>query len=148
MIRIPLLTSLNQPEMTYLNSIVLLKTPRKILNTFFILDTGSPTTILSYLDAYRLQIPFDSLQKTKVVSIGGRKYQGYSFNRVTFNFKSEDNQLVVEEFPVCVIKPTCESEREELFGIPTIIGTDFLKEKRYILFCDMDSNVAYLEKKI
>jgi len=36
---------------------------------------------------------------------------------------------------------------EELLKIPTIIGTDFLKEKRYVLFCDMSSNVAYLEKK-
>jgi len=95
----------------------------------------------------RLQIPFDSLPKTNIVSIGGRKYQGYCFNRLTFCFKSEDGKLIKEEFPVCVIRPTSEKEQEELCSIPTIIGTDFLKEKRYILFCDMANNVAYLEKK-
>ncbi len=145
--RIPLLTSLNQPEMTYLNNVVLLKTPRKLLNTLFILDTGAPKTIISYSDALRLQIPFNFLMKTNIVRIGGRTFQGYCFNRLTFLFRSEDGRLINEEFPVCVIKPTSEKEQEELSKIPTIIGTDFLKEKRYILFCDMDSNIAYLEKK-
>jgi len=145
--RIPLLTSLNQPEMTYLNSVVLLKTPRKILNTLFILDTGSPKTILSYFDALRLQIPFNSLSKTEIFSIGGRKYQGYCFSKLKFVFKSNDEKLIEEEFPVCVIKPTSEKEITELSGIQTIIGMDFLKTKKYILFCDMDGKIAYLEKK-
>jgi len=145
--KIPLLTSLNHPEMTYLNSVVLLKTPRKILNTFFILDTGSPKTILSYLDAMRLQIPFDSLSKTEIVNIGGRKYQGYIFNKLKFVFKGENEELIEEDFPVCVIKPTSDKESNELSNMPTIIGVDFLKSKKYILFCDMDGGIAYLEKK-
>lgn len=110
--KIPLFTSLNRSEMTYLNNIVLLKTPRKLLNTSFILDTGSPTTILGYFDALRLQIPFNNLAKTKIVRIGGRKYQGYEYNRITFNFKSEENKLISEEFPVCVIKPIGETEKK------------------------------------
>jgi hypothetical protein len=146
--RIPLLTSLNQPELSYLNNVVILKTPHKIVSANFILDTGSPTTILSYIDAFRLQIPFNNLTKTRIVKLGGRKYQGYSFDRLTFMFKSEDNKLIKEDFSVCVIKPTSEKEEQELSNVPTIIGTDFLKEKRYILFCDMDKGIAYLEKKI
>jgi len=96
--RIPLLTSLNQPEMTFLNNVVLLKTPRKFLNTTFILDTGSPKTIISYSDALRLQIAFDSLAKTNIIRIGGRTYQGYCFNRLTFLFRSEDGKLIEEDF--------------------------------------------------
>jgi len=80
MMKIPLLTSLNQPELTYLNNAVLLVTPRKIVNSFFILDTGSPKTILGYSDALRLQIPFNSLSKTEHIKLGGRNYQGYLFN--------------------------------------------------------------------
>ena len=145
--RIPLFTSLNQPEMTYLNNVVLLKTPRKLLNTIFILNTGAPKTIIGYSDALRLQIPFNSLEKTNTVRIGGRSFQGYCFNRINFIFRSEDGKIINEEFPVCVVKPTSEKEQEELSKIPTIIGTDFLKEKKYILFCDMDGGVAYLDKK-
>ena len=35
---------------------------------------------------------------------------------------------------------------EEVDRIPTIIGTNFLKEKGYKLFCDIANNEAYIEK--
>ncbi len=145
--KIPLLTSLNQPELTYLNNAVILKTPRKFLSTIFVLDTGSPSTILGYADAFRLQIPFDSLSKSRIIKLGGRTYQSYSFNRLTFSFRSEEGKLIEENFPASVIRPTSEKESQELSNIPTIIGTDFLKEKKYILYCDMANNIAYLERK-
>jgi len=145
--KIPLLTSLNEGE-DYLNSVVVLKTPRKILRTTFILDTGSPTTILSYLDARRLQIPFNPGAKTNIIRLGGSKYQGYSFGKITFLFRSEDNKLIKEDFPVCVVRPTSPKEIDELSSFPTIMGTDFLKIKKYTLFCDMDKGVAFLEKKV
>lgn len=132
--------------MNYLNNVILLKTPRKFLRTTFILDTGSPTTILGYSDALRLQIPFDNLSKRKIIRLGGRKYQGYVFNKLIFIFKSEDNRTVSEKFPVTVIKPTSDKEKEEIGATPTIIGTDFLKNKGYKLFCDMARDIAYLEK--
>ena len=147
MMKIPLFTSLNQSEMNYLNNAVLLKNPRQMLNTTFILDTGSPTTILGYFDALRLQIPFKELPLGRIVRIGGRKFQGYSYDRLTFVFKSEDNKLISEQFSVCVVKPTSNKEAEDLYSLPTIIGTDFLKEKKYILFCDMSHDIAYIEKK-
>jgi len=53
--------------------------------------------------------------------------------------------LASEEFPVSVIKPT--SAKDNLQDIPTIIGMDFLKKKKYILFCDMEGDIAYIEKK-
>jgi len=143
--KIPLLTSLNQPQLTYLNSVVLLATPRKMIRTTFILDTGSPETILGYSDALRLQIPFNSLSKTRIIRLGGRNYQGYLFNRITFKFKTEDEKLVQEEFPIVVVKPT--STKDNLNEIPTIIGTNFLKEKKYTLFCDFNKEIAYMEKK-
>lgn len=144
--RIPLLTSLGQPEMDYLNNVVTLKTPRKISRSSFILDTGSPITILGYSDALILQINFNNLSKREIIKLGGRKYQGYVFNKLTFFFKSEDNKLVSEKFPVIAIKPTSDKEKREIGTAPTIIGTDFLKNKKYKLFCDMAGKVAYLEK--
>ena len=144
MIRIPLLTSLDQPELTYLNNVVLLLTPRKFVRTTFILDTGSPKTILGFADAVRLQVPFNSLSKGDIVRLGGRKYQGYIFNRLKFKFKTEDENLIEESHPITVVKPI--SQKDNLEDIPTIIGMDFLKEKRYRLFCDMHKDKAYLEK--
>lgn len=146
MIRIPLLTSLDD-EGDYLNNAIVLRTPRNFLKTTFILDTGSPTTILSYLDARRLQIPFNDSAKTKIIRMGGAKYQGYSFNKTIFIFRSEDNKIIREEFPVCVVKPTSPKEQDDLSSFPTIIGMDFLKKKKYALFCDVDKGIAYLEKK-
>jgi hypothetical protein len=144
--RIPLLTSLGEDK-DYLNNAVILKSPRGLTKSTFILDTGSPKTILNHFDARRLQIPFNSGAKTEIIRLGGKTYQGYTFERITFSFRSEDNQLVREEFPVIVVRPTSPKEEEELSNFPTIIGTDFLKKKRYILFCDMEKGIAYLEKK-
>lgn len=143
--RIPLLTSLNKEELTYLNNAVVISTPRKFISTEFIVDTGSPETILGYNDAVRLQIPFNSLSKSHFIELGGKKYQGYKWDRITFKFYSEDKKLVPEEFPVTIIRPT--SQKDNVVNTPTIIGMDFLKLKRYILFCDVSGDVAYLEKK-
>ncbi|MFH1365092.1 MAG: hypothetical protein ABIH28_00720 [archaeon] len=143
--KIPLLTSLGKDELTYLNNAILLRTPRMFTKTFFILDTGSPETILGFADARRLQIPFNSLSKGRIVELGGKKHQGYLFNRLTFKFLSEEGKVVEEEFPITVIKLT--SQKDTSTDIPTIIGMDFLKEKKYVLYCDVSGDVAYLEKK-
>ena len=143
--RIPLLTSLNKAELTYLNNAVVISTPRKFISTEFIVDTGSPESILGYNDAVRLQIPFNSLSKSHFIELGGRKYQGYKWERITFKFYSGEGKLISEEFPVTIIRPT--SQKDNIANTPTIIGMDFLKQKRYILFCDVSGDLAYLEKK-
>lgn len=143
--RIKLFTGLGE-EITYLKGNVILKTPRKIIPTTFILDTGSPKTIIGYSDSMRLQIPLNSLSKEGIISIGGRKYDGYKFNRMQFIFKTEEGGSITEEKEVAVIKPTSPKEVVEVQSMPTIIGTDFLKEKRYKLFCDIAGKEAYLEK--
>lgn len=48
--------------------------------------------------------------------------------------------------PVHVIKPTSLKELDEANVFVTIIGTDFLKTKKYKLFCNIANNEAYLEK--
>ena len=143
--KIKLLTYLQNPDQTYLNSSVLLKTPHgNPVKTIFILDTGSPTTIIGYADARRLQIPFDG--EATNIRLGGRNYWGYNFNRLKMIFKSEDGQIIEEEMKVIVLQPTSTRNPNEVYSTPTIIGTDFLKEKGYKLFCDMANNEAYIEK--
>jgi hypothetical protein len=84
--KIQILNFLENKNNTYLNGPVLLKTPRNRIKTNFILDTGSPETIISYRDALRLQIPFNSLSKGKILSFAGRKFQGYIYERLKFIF--------------------------------------------------------------
>ncbi|MBU1203852.1 MAG: hypothetical protein KKG60_02160 [Nanoarchaeota archaeon] len=126
----------------YLNSVVLLRGKRGLTKTKFILDTGSPNTILSHMDARRLQLPYNT--KEEIISIGGQKYQGYSYPKMKLIFLSENKKIIKEEMKVLFVKPT--SQRQEIDTMPTIIGTDFLKEKKYKLFCDIANDEAYLEK--
>jgi len=51
--KIILSTYIGDKENTYLNSIVLLQGGRLRASTKFILDTGSPNTIISYPDSRR-----------------------------------------------------------------------------------------------
>jgi len=143
--RIKLLTYLEEAEAPYLNTIVRLRTPRKAITVKALIDTGSPRTIIAYSEAIMLQIPINSLIKEDIIRLGGSVYEARVYNKLKILFKSEDNQLVIEEMPVQVLKPTSPKEAmEQKFGF--IIGMDFLKEKKYKLFCDISKDVAYLEK--
>lgn len=146
--RIKLFNYLADKRNTYLNGPVLIKAPRKRRRVNFILDTGSPETILGYRDALSLQIPFNSLSKGRIFSFAGRKFQGYTYNKIKMAFISTENKLIEESMPISVIRPTSFKEVEEVDNIPTIIGTDFLRAKRYILYCDISGDNSYLQKKL
>ncbi len=146
--KIKLLSYLSDKKNTYLNGPVLLKTPRKRTRVNFILDTGSPETILSYRDALSLQMPFNSLSKGKIFGFAGRKFQGYVYNKLKMVFLSTENKVIEEKMKVSIIKPTSFRNLEEVDNIPTIIGTDFLKNKKYILYSDISENNSYLKKKV
>jgi len=142
--KIKLLTYLEEKENLYLNATALLKTPQKRTTTKFILDTGSPETIINYTDALRLNIPF--ITKGKIIKMGSRKFQGYEYGRLIFVFLTEDGNKVEENIKVIILRPTGLSEIEEVDDIPTILGMNFLREREYKLFCDVSKEIAYLEK--
>ena len=143
--RIKLFTDMGEQKESYLNAPFLLKTAHNRTKTSFIFDTGSPTTIISYSDARLLQIPFNNTAE-QIIRLGGRKYQSYTYNKLTMVFLSEDNKPIEETMPVTIIKPTSIKDMEEVDSIPTILGMDFLKSKGYKLFCDLANQIAYLEK--
>ena len=68
----------------------------------------------------------------------------HEFDKIKIYLRSEDNQVIEEDFPIKVLKPT--SAKHVLSGFSFIIGTDFLKDKGYKLFCDIRNSDAYLEK--
>lgn len=122
-----------------------LQVPHKRIISDFIIDTGSPYTILNYSDSLRLGIPHSI--KSEIIRIGGRTYQSYLFDKFEIIMKSINNEEIKEFIPIRVLKPTSLKikELENLDSFPNILGIDFL-EKGFKLFCNLQENDIYLEK--
>jgi len=69
----------------------------------FIVDTGSPHTILNYSDSLRLNIPHN--EKGEIIRIGGRAYQSYIFDNFEIILKSIDGIEVKQKMSVRILKP-------------------------------------------
>lgn len=121
------------------------KIPHNRIISKFVLDTGSPHTILNYSDSIRLNIPH--LQKSELIRIGGRAYQSYLYKNLELTFKSEDGKPVKDFIEVRVLKPASlkMEEIDKLDSFPNLLGLDFL-EKGYKLFCNLSNGEIYLEK--
>jgi len=125
---------------------VVLWAPRKKIKSFFIVDTGSPNTILNYTDSIRLGIPH--IAKGGIIRMGGRRYKSHVYRKFEIIFKSTDDKEIRESLPIRVLTPTSPKAKamEELDAFPNILGMDFLKKKGYRLHCDLEKDNIYLEK--
>lgn len=141
-VRINLSTNLNNPTQNYLNLPVIIRSPRKILPTKAIIDTGSPTTIIGSTEAKLLQIPYKGSQKLETIKIGGGKHKAMSFDKLMITLRPIEGNPVREKLFVKVLDY---NERVPTF-FNLLLGMDFLKRTGYRLFCDMKNDVAYLEK--
>jgi len=130
-------------ELKFLSVPILIQTPHKRLKTEFIIDTGSPYTILNYTDSIRLGIPHHT--KSELVRIGGREYQSY-ISKCEIILKSINNDRITETIYIRVLKPSSTkiNELENLDRLPNILGLDFLLSYKFI--CDISNNEIYLEK--
>jgi len=124
---------------------VIIKIPHKRIVSDFVIDTGSPHTILNYSNSVRLGVPHT--EKSELVRLGGRAYQSYLFSKVEIMFKSDENKEIIEIIPVRILKPSPLriEEMEQLDRCPNLMGIDFL-EKGYKFFCDLAIGEAYFEK--
>ena len=141
--RIPLITIDGQEE---LGNVLHVLSKRKRIVSDFILDTGSPTTVIPYSQALRLQIPFNSLRKADHFGLAGARYRGYFYHHTQFIFMGEQGEKIREDFPTVVLKPTSKTKEQKSGGLPVILGLDFLRERNYSLFCNMSKNIAYLTR--
>ena len=131
-------------ELNWLKIPVTLKTAHKRISAFIVFDTGSPNTLLNYLDSRRLNIPF--IEPSEFIRIGGNKYHSYSYNKIDFLFKTQEGELYSETIPVKILRPTLKSEElEELDNFPNLLGLNFLKEG-WKFHCDIKNNEIYFEK--
>jgi hypothetical protein len=124
---------------------VVLKIPHGRIASDFVVDTGSPHTILNYTDSIRLSVPHNS--KAELVRIGGRVYQSYLFNRFTIVLKSENNEAISEDMPIRILIPNSlqGKELEALDKFPNLLGMDFL-ERGYKFYCDISKEEINFQK--
>lgn len=124
---------------------VIIKIPHKRIVSDFVIDTGSPHTILNYSNSVRLGVPHT--EKSELIRLGGRAYQSYLFSKVEIVFKSDENKEIIETIPVRILKPNSPriEEMEQLDRCPNLMGIDFF-EKGYSFFCSLASGEVYFEK--
>jgi hypothetical protein len=143
--RIALINIGEDNEEQYGNVALLRSSRKSMIPDTFVIDTGSPKTVIPYDKALRLQIPFNK-KFSKMICLGGMKYRAYEVNDFEFIMIDEDGKMVIEPFSCLVLKPTSKKKEDELGHFPIIIGVDFLRERRYNLIMDFKNKEFYLEK--
>lgn len=118
----------------------------------FLIDTGSPETIISEGSALILKIPYKRLPKGKPArGWGGASYDTHIFKNVTIYFKTDKNQI----FPVHLKEVSIselttkmsEKERQISLSFPSVIGTDFFKNNEILLHFNPTKSIAYFKKE-
>ena len=123
-----------------------LRIRRKIMN--FVLDTGSPSSYISYKDALKLHIPLDK-QSTGITNFGGSKFNIILMPKFKFYLiKSGDGQIAeLQNVQISVLKPTKTSKEHKIAfeALPSILGLDFLREQKLSLHVILTEEMAYLK---
>ena len=111
----------------------------------FMIDTGSSRSFLSEKDAYNIKMPLGGLHQEEAIKMGGSKYELCKTKKVTLIFRTEENQIhkvTMPSFTVSRSTKKSEEARQESYGIPSIIGTDFfIANKMFLHFDPSESNI-------
>ncbi|MCK4637294.1 MAG: hypothetical protein KAT49_05385 [Methanomicrobia archaeon] len=115
-----------------------------------LIDTGSTGTFISYGDAQKSRIRMNKLPlvENKPIIILGCKFKRRILKNVIFTFNKEDRSPYIIELPeVTVAGKPIEYLVKGMYHefIPSIIGTDFLKEYNLSLYFNPSKGKAYLE---
>jgi len=113
-----------------------------------LIDTGSPFTVLSPVDAMKMRLPIKSMRKGLGVSLAGFRFFKHNLKNASFTFKTADGgaiSLQVQNLGVLVQTKINNKVLEDIKPIPSIIGNDFLEEHKLTLFFNPSQKIAYLE---
>lgn len=113
-----------------------------------LIDTGSPFTVLSPLDALRFRLPINSMRKGYSVKLAGFNFFKYPLNNTTFSFKTQcpkGKYFDVSDFGVLVPTKKGLMKNKFIMAIPSIIGINFLEEHGLSLFFDPKKKLCCLE---
>ena len=114
-----------------------------------LIDTGSPFTVLSTMDALKLKVPIKRMRRGESVSLAGFRFFNYPIKNPSIRFRTEDAKSLKIDLPkMGVLVPTKIDKKtlQDVKHIPSIIGNDFLEDQRFALYFNPTAKVAYLER--
>jgi hypothetical protein len=117
------------PFVDILLEIPVLKIKRKVS---FLIDTGSPVTIISERDARKLKLDYRELSSANgnIVGLGGIS-ETYVLKKVILHFFTRDTSLDIPLDDLYVSKGIITDE-EIINQIPSLLGRDALKEFTFV----------------
>ena len=116
----------------------------------FIVDTGSPKSVISEKDSLVLQIPFKRIKRTiPVYGIGGSSVEAHPIKKAVLTFRNEQGKLEHRTLPEIYACRTAKRTKAVIMRsrkLPSILGVDFLIGNHLKLVFDPVNSIAYLEK--
>ena len=119
----------------------------------FIVDTGSPLTIISEGDALKLHIPLNLLREVsdekKHIYMGGSVSELKLIPKeVRLGFRNDKKEMeYITLSNLCVAVGTKKDEKHKQIsqGSPSILGLDFFEQQKLLLHIDPSKNEMFFE---
>lgn len=114
-----------------------------------LVDTGSPFTVLSTVDALKLRLPIKTMRKVEPVYLAGFTFFKATLGNSSMTFRTDDQKTLKIQFNnMGVLIPTKldPNQLEGVKHIPSIVGNDFLEQEKFGLYVNPSTKVAYLER--
>lgn len=146
--RIPL--TINKDDLITVSGSIRSERYRLYKPIVMMIDTGSPETFLSEEDALKYKIPVNALEFVKpAYGLGGGTFNLHKMTNVILSFLDEEQKILRVNLSALYVSISMKKDERSKFiarTIPSIMGTDFLKNNNFVFHLDMPKNVAYLEK--
>ena len=135
-------------RLIFTNPFIVFRKNRPLTTVTFIVDTGSPFTILNYADAHKLRIPINQLKPSEgPVGLGGQTLDLRSFDeQVSFKLIANNKENKEERIDLPINKVLVGLPVKGQGNTPSLLGNDFLEENRLKLVFDPANNNAFAEK--
>lgn len=124
-----------------------LRVSRQIMR--FVIDTGSSNSYLSDKDVRMMQIPVKDRSTKEDVNVGGSKFKQVSIPQFTVYLLKEGKgrDYIKIQVTLSALKTTKCSEKkiQTAQTIPSLLGLDFLKEQKAVLYVNVNEEISYIE---
>lgn len=115
----------------------------------FVIDTGSPSSLLSEREVKRLQISLEQHDEGEV-DFGGSRFKKISLPLCTLHLlpeKQDSDEPVVLAVSLAALRAskTFPPQRQTAPTLPSILGLNFLREQKLSLHVILTEELAYLQ---